>query len=71
MDKTKEKMPKNKKTVKGWGGFLSNKLDMWHDYITTADLFAIYKTKSEASSHYEDVRRVEITYQIPKRNKKR
>ena len=49
---------------KAWGGFTNGKLDWAYPLPENSETdfgpAAIYRTKSEAMRHYEDVRRVEI-----------
>ncbi len=61
-------MSKNK-VVKAWGGFTDGKLYRRFDEIGGSEEYCTYKTRRQAISFFDDVRRVEIR-EIPKKRRK-
>lgn len=65
------------KRVNGWGGFYCDKLDSLkakqYGFNDEPYLRAVFLSKADALLRYEDVRRVTITYALPKvaKNKRR
>ncbi len=51
-----------KKQIKAWAGFVNDELNMgWIEDEKYKDkLYGIFKTRTEARKHYEDVRKVKI-----------
>lgn len=58
---------KTDKSIRAWGIFIEDTLNVHHDHDWNCGLWSVFLTKTEASRHGEDIRPVEIIIKPKKR----